>query len=104
MSFWCIYFPPKKCCGGLFADDVVLIAPGKPCLRTLLNKVHEWGIRNEMTFGINKCATMVIEPLYYNSPPILVGLILYLGIHPFPKTNQLHLPWYTFWWINRTET
>jgi len=30
----------KRCCGGLFADDVVLIAPSKPCLRILLNKVN----------------------------------------------------------------
>ena len=55
----------KKCCGGLFADDIVLIAPGKPSLRSILNKVHNWALKNEMTFGINKCATMVVKPLNF---------------------------------------
>jgi len=54
----------KRCCGGFFAEDVVLKAPSKSCLRILLNKVHERGIRNEMIFGINKYATMVIKPLF----------------------------------------
>ena len=78
----------KRCCGGLFADDVVFIAPSKPCLRILLNKVHEWDIRNEMTFGINKCATMVVKPLNFISPPNLVDPTFYLGLHPLPKTSQ----------------
>ena len=78
----------RRCCGGLFADDVVLIAPSKPSLRILLNKVHEWGIRNEMTFGINKCATMVIKPLNFISPSNLVDPTFYLGFHPLPKASQ----------------
>ena len=32
----------KKCCGGLFADDVVLIAPSAKNLEKLLKKVHRW--------------------------------------------------------------
>ena len=51
----------KKCCGGLFADDVVLIAPSAKNLEKLLKKVHKWANLNEMTFGIEKCATMVIK-------------------------------------------
>ena len=39
---------------GLFADDIVLVAPSKQALKKILNKVHEWVIKNEMTFGINK--------------------------------------------------
>ena len=32
----------KKWCGGLFADDVVLIAPSAKNLEKLLKKVHRW--------------------------------------------------------------
>ena len=39
--------------GGLFADDIVLLAPTKSSLKNLLNIAHDWGIKNEMTFGIN---------------------------------------------------
>jgi ketopantoate reductase len=38
----------KKCCGGLFADDVVLIAPSAKNLEKLLKKVHRWANLNEM--------------------------------------------------------
>ena len=31
----------------------------------ILNKVHEWGIKNEMTFGINKYATLVAKPINF---------------------------------------
>jgi len=44
----------KKCCGYLFADDIVLIAPGIKSLRSILNNVHDWAKKNKMTFGINK--------------------------------------------------
>jgi len=59
----------KKCCGGLFADNVVLIAPCAKNLEILLKKVHKWANLNEMTFGIEKCATMVIKPMNFQSPP-----------------------------------
>jgi len=52
----------KMCCGGLFADDIVLLAPTKSSLKNLLNIAHDWGIKNGMTFGINKCATLVVKP------------------------------------------
>ena len=77
-----------KCCGGLFADDIVLIAPGKISLRKILNKVHEWAIKNEMTFGINKCATLVVKPLHFRNQDSYVDPTFYLGIHPIPKTSQ----------------
>jgi len=31
----------------------------------ILNKVHEWAIKNEMTFGINKCATLVVKSIIF---------------------------------------
>jgi len=78
----------KKCCGGLFADDIVLIAPGKKSLRKSLNKVHEWAIKNEMTFGINKCATLVVKPLHFKNQDGYVDPTFHLGINPIPKTTQ----------------
>ena len=57
-----VYLDSQYCCGGLFADDIVLVAPFKQALKKILNKVHEWAIKNEMTFGINnKCATLVVK-------------------------------------------
>ena len=50
------------CCGGLFADDIVLCAPSMKNLKKLLKRVNKWAFENHMTFGINKCATMVIRP------------------------------------------
>ena len=49
-----VYLKSQYCCGGLFADDIVLVAPSKLALKKLLKKVHKWAIKNEMTFGINK--------------------------------------------------
>ena len=63
------------CCGGLFADDIVLCAPSRRSLNKLLKKVNNWAKIN-MTFDINKCTTMVIkvpnshivdEPTFYLS-------------------------------------
>jgi len=69
MMYWIIvismvvYLDSQYCCGGLFADDIVLVAPSKQTFKKILNKVHEWAIKNEMTFGINKCATLVVKPI-----------------------------------------
>jgi hypothetical protein len=43
----------KRYCGGLFADDIVLITLDKTKLKNLLNSVFNWSIKNEMTFGID---------------------------------------------------
>ena len=59
----------KKCCGGLFADDVVFIAPSAKNLEKLLKKVHKWDNLNEMTFDIEKCTIMFIKPMKFQSPP-----------------------------------
>ena len=78
----------KKCCGGLFADDIVLIAPSVSCMKLLLKSVHEWGINNEMKFGINKCATLIVKPLKLRSSQNFTDKTFHLGIHPLPKTKQ----------------
>ncbi|ORX71035.1 hypothetical protein BCR32DRAFT_285879 [Anaeromyces robustus] len=31
--------------------------------QALLSRVHDWAKTNGITFGINKCATMVVKPL-----------------------------------------
>ncbi|KAG4081237.1 hypothetical protein H8356DRAFT_1329833 [Neocallimastix lanati (nom. inval.)] len=71
----------KKGCGGLFADDVVLIA----------SSVHTWVNLNEMTFGIEKWATMVIKPMNFQSPPKkkknYSDSTFYLGMNTTPKSN-----------------
>jgi len=89
------------CCGGLFADDIVLCAPSRINLKKLLKKVNDWALYNEMNFGINKCATMVIRPdtpLFQNKrdptfylagqPLPITDCYTYLGI-PFDKTLSL---------------
>ena len=72
----------------LFADDIVLIAPGKKSLRKSLNKVNEWAIKNEMTFGINKCATLVVKPLHFKNQDDYVDPTFHLGFNSIPKTTQ----------------
>jgi len=50
-------------CGGLFVDDIILIAPTETKMKALLCHFFFVGlIKNEMPLGINKCATMVIKP------------------------------------------
>ena len=44
----------KKCCGGLFTDDIVLIAPSERKMKALLRHIFCWANKNEMSFGINK--------------------------------------------------
>jgi len=40
-----VYLEFQYYCGGLFADDIVLVAPSKQALKKILNKVHEWAIK-----------------------------------------------------------
>jgi len=54
------------CCGGLFADDIVLCSPSRTKLKKLLKKVNNWAIHNEMEFDIKKCATIPKTPLCSN--------------------------------------
>ena len=75
-----------KCCGGLFADYVVLIAPSSSALRNMLVQVNSWANINEMKFGINKCAIMIIRPKNFdsNGSP---DPTFYIDNHPLPKTS-----------------
>ena len=41
-----------------------------------------------MTFGINKCATLVVKPLTFTNPDNYIDPTFHLGINPIPKTNQ----------------
>jgi len=89
------------CCGGLYTDDIVLCAPTRVILKRILMKMNKWAMYNNMTCGINKCATIVVHPdlpqkRYIRDPTFyLAGQSLpitdcytYLGI-PFDKTLSL---------------
>ena len=57
-------------------------------LEKLLKKVHKWANSNEMTFGIEKCAIMVIKPMNFQSPPNYSNPTFYLGINAIPKVSS----------------
>ncbi|VDN26439.1 unnamed protein product [Cylicostephanus goldi] len=38
-------------------------APSQMAMDHLLERVQAWALKNEMAFGINKCATLVVKPL-----------------------------------------
>jgi len=48
-------------------DDIILIAPSERKMKALYFVMFFfcWANKNEMSFGINKCATMVIKPLNF---------------------------------------
>ena len=76
----------KRCCGGLFADDIVLCAPTRSQLKKLLKFANKWDRNNEMQFGINKCPSLVVRGevsrfLYNNNPTF------YLSSQELPKTK-----------------
>lgn len=54
----------NKVSGLLFADDAVLLAPNKDSMRTILEMVHVWCIKWEMSVNIQKCGIMQIDPLH----------------------------------------
>ena len=83
-----VYLDSQYCCGGLFADDIVLVAPSKQVLKKILNKVHEWAIKNEMTFGINKCATLVVKPINFVKPINYEDPSFFIGSNKLPKTDN----------------
>ena len=41
-----------------------------------------------MTFGIEKCATMVIKPMNFQSPPNYSDPTFYLGMNAIPKVSS----------------
>ena len=78
---------PKRCCGGLFADDIVLIAPSRKNLQKMLSLVFQWANINEMSFGINRCATIVVKPINFNKPPRYEDPTFYIGMYSIPKVT-----------------
>jgi len=71
----------KKCCGDLFADDIVLIGPNERKIKALLRHIFCLANKNEMSFGINKCDTIVIKPLNFVSYPVYEEPTFYLGMY-----------------------
>jgi len=55
-NYYGVSIGTKKCCGGLFIDDIVLIVHSERKMKALLRHVFCWANKNEMSFGINKCA------------------------------------------------
>jgi len=56
-----------------------------------LNKVHEWTIKNEMTFGINKCATLVVKLINFAKLINNEDPSFYIGSNKLPKTDNTYL-------------
>jgi len=56
--------------------------------RKIIKKVHKWTNLNEMTFGIEKSATMVIKPMNFQSPPNYSDSTFYLGMNAIPKVSS----------------
>jgi len=56
-----------------------------------------------MTFGIEKCATMVIKPMnFFQSPPNYSDLTFYLGMNAIPKVSSyiyLSIPLFRWYFI-----
>jgi len=45
----------------LCADDITLLTPTKSSLKNLLNKAHDWSIKNGGTFEISMYTTLVVK-------------------------------------------
>ena len=66
----------------------VLIAPSERKIKAPLHHVFYWVNKNEMSFGINKCATTVIKPLNFVSYPGYEENMFYFGIYSIPKESM----------------
>ncbi|OUM64042.1 hypothetical protein PIROE2DRAFT_9267 [Piromyces sp. E2] len=77
----------NRCCGGLFADDIVLIAPSKKKLQKMLSLVFQWANTNKISFGVNKCATVVVKNIKFKNTPNYVGPTFYIGMYSIPKVT-----------------
>jgi len=77
----------KKCCGGIFADGIVLIASSERKMKALLRYVFCWTNKNKISFGINECATMVIKPFNFVSYPVYEDPTFHLVMYSIPKKS-----------------
>jgi len=50
--------------------------------------VHEWAIKNEITFRINKCATLVVKPINFVKPINYKDPSFFIGSNKLPKTDN----------------
>jgi len=53
-----------------------------------LNKVHIWAIKNEITFGINKCTTLVVKQINFVKSINYDDLSFFICSNKFPKTDN----------------
>jgi len=56
-------------------------------MKALLWHIFCWVNKNEMSFGINECATMVIKPLNFVLSPGYEEPIFHLGMYSIPKAS-----------------
>jgi hypothetical protein len=53
-----------------------------------LNKTHDWGgIKNEITFGISKCAKFAVKPKNFIPSRRYENPTFKLGMNHLPNTN-----------------
>jgi len=83
-----VYLDSQYYCGGLFEDNIVLVAPSKQALKKILSIVHEWTIKNEMTFGIYKCVTLVVKPINFVKPKNYEDPSFFIDSNKLPKTDN----------------
>jgi len=50
-----------------------------------LNNVHKWAIKSEITFGINKYATLVVMPINFVKPINYEDPSFFIGSNKLPK-------------------
>jgi len=51
--------------------------------------------KNKMTFGINKCAILVVKALNFTNHDNYVDPTFHLGINPIPKNKSIFLSLYS---------
>jgi len=56
-------------------------------LQKMLSLVFQWANVNEMSFGINKCATIVVKPINFNKPSRSEDPTFYIGMYSIPKVT-----------------
>ena len=72
----------------IFVDDFDLVAPSKQALKKIFNKVHERAIKNEMNFGINKCASFVVKLINFVKLTNHDDPSFFIGSNKLPKTDK----------------
>jgi len=79
----------KKGCGRLFVDNIILMDSTKSSLKNFLNKAHDCGIKNEMTFGISIYTILVVRPKNFIPSRHYENHTFNLGMNHLPS-NKLY--------------